>query len=136
MEAGGDPDLLKRIDEFPPVSSVKLKDEAKLLREETIAANGKVVDCYVFEIPEEVEDGLYPRWWIDKGRHVVLRADQRRVAPRGSNEASMVYQNMMINEPIRGDVFVFKPPWSTKKRPVSAVSRALRASGSSKTQFR
>jgi hypothetical protein len=53
------------------------RDLRFLVKPRTIAANGKVVDCYVFEIPEEVEDGLYPRWWIDKGRHVVLRGSKK-----------------------------------------------------------
>ncbi|MCU1339443.1 MAG: outer rane lipoprotein carrier protein LolA [Bryobacterales bacterium] len=113
VETGSDPDFLKRIDEFLPISAVKLKDEAKFLREETINANGRQVDCYVVEIPEDVGNGLYPQqwtWWVDKARHIVLRADRKRIAPRGSDEATLVYQNITINEPIPDDVFVFTPP--------------------------
>ena len=118
VDPGSVADSLIKVSDLLPVYGAKLKDDAKLLREETISAGGKPVDCYVVEIPEEKEDGLYPQWWtwwVEKGRYVVWRADRRRVGPRGSDEATNVYGSVKIDQPISDSVFVFNPPPGAQK---------------------
>jgi outer membrane lipoprotein-sorting protein len=119
VEPGTQFDDLKAVyAQYLPSYGIKLKQEAKFLREETIEVNGKTIDCYVIEMQEDVDPGLYPQWWtwwVDKSRHIVFRADRRRVGPTGSDEASMTYQDVKINEPISNDVFAFTiPPGATK----------------------
>ena len=106
------------VDDFMPDYGVMLKDDAQLLREETIEVNGGRINCFVLEISEERGPDLFPQswtWWVDKVRHLVYRADRKTVAPRGSDEATILFRNLRLNEPVADDLFVFTPPPGARK---------------------
>jgi outer membrane lipoprotein-sorting protein len=72
--------------------------EARLLREESIAAGGgAAAECYVlrFELNAETV-------WVDKSRFYILRED--------SATSSTIFKTVRLNEPLPDDLFKFVPP--------------------------
>jgi outer membrane lipoprotein-sorting protein len=77
--------------------------EARLLREETIAAGGDAaVECYVIQIPP-----LGETWWVDKRRFYVVRQD--------GAASSTIFKTVRLNEPLSDDLFKFVPPEGATK---------------------
>jgi outer membrane lipoprotein-sorting protein len=103
---------------LPPHGAKLEAENARLLREASIETDAGPTTCYVIEIPEEKEPGIYPQsytWWVEKGSNKLLREDRRRVAPRGSDESITVYQTVKLDEPLPEELFVFTPPPGARK---------------------
>jgi len=100
-------------------TGIKLKDdEAALLREESIKANENQINCYVIEIPEDKKPDYDPQWWtlwVDTRSHIVWRVERRSITPKGSNESTITFQSVKINEPIPDGDFTFTPPTGAQK---------------------
>jgi outer membrane lipoprotein-sorting protein len=99
--------------------------EARILREETLEADGAEIDCYVIEAvyafgPAAAEERPIRRtYWVDKSRFVVLReAYTSGTAGPGADTVPRItttFTAVKINEPIADDVFVFVPPRGSKE---------------------
>ncbi len=103
---------------LPPHGAKLEAENARLLREASIATDAGPRTCYVIEIPEEKEPGIYPQsytWWVEIGSNKLLREDRKRVAPRGSDESITVYQTVKLDEPVPEELFVFTPPLGARK---------------------
>lgn len=83
---------------------------SKIVREETIDANGAPTHCYVIEIQGSSE---FRTLWVDKSRYVVLRMDTKDSA-RGET-LSVVFTGVKINEALPEDLFIFTPPQGARK---------------------
>jgi peroxiredoxin/outer membrane lipoprotein-sorting protein len=109
-----------------PVDPYKTLDkdasDAKLMREETIAAAGGQRPCWVVEVPQKFQAGagLLERspttYWIDKSTYLVLKQSGfvRFKTPRDdtakTQTSTVTFSVARINEPIPEELFHFQQP--------------------------
>jgi outer membrane lipoprotein-sorting protein len=77
---------------------------ARLLREETISADGGKADCFVLTQDPPGRSGTL---WIEKNTYHVLQM--------GDASGMAVFKNVKLNDPLSDDLFKFKPPRGARK---------------------
>ncbi len=99
---------------------------AKMLREETTEIDGKKIDCYVVELPQELPKNLPVQMesspktlWIDKARYLVVKESfsGKMSSPMGEMQmfTTTVFNVAKINEPVSETLFTFTPPEGAKE---------------------
>src|SRR5260221_8919588 len=85
----------------------------------TVSLRGRATDCDVVQADYEVPAGMQAKaspttFWIEKGRHVVLRES---VSVHFTNQEQMLemkqvlaYSRASVDEPLPDSLFTFRPP--------------------------
>src|SRR5207237_312292 len=107
--------------------------EAKVLRSETLHANGADVPCWVVSVEYEVPgaeatpqaangvprmkiDSGASTLWVDKARYLVYKeiSNVKKTLPGASAptdiKRTVTFKDIAVDEPVPDDTFVFRPP--------------------------
>jgi outer membrane lipoprotein-sorting protein len=82
----------------------------RILREEKVAAAGRVSDCLVVSLPGQPSPISTSTWWVDKERYVVLREDSRNTTEMLIESSSTLYSTVRLDEQLPEALFTFVPP--------------------------